>query len=124
MLWPWKCWKIKLYPTSDWRTERLGECVEADLTLNAGQQQEFEALLRQERYQNVIPTMLTTFEKGKLEGVLEGKRHLARLLLEDMFGPLPKDALQRLETLPTERLDALARAVKDANSLSALGLEG
>lgn len=44
----------------------------------------------------------------------------ARLLLERKFGPLTEAVLA---AWPAERLDELLRAVLDASSLSALGLE-
>jgi hypothetical protein len=102
-----------------YRRQLLGECVEAYLTLDAGQQQEFEALLRQERYQNMIPSMLTTYEKGERAGECK----IVRLQLEKRFGPLPEALLRRLEALPTERLDALALEVLENKTLSDLGLE-
>jgi hypothetical protein len=110
-----------------YRRQLLGECVEAYLTLDAGQQQEFEALLRQERYQTMIPSMQTTFEKGKLEGerdgLLKGERKIVRLLLEKKFSPLPEDVLRRLEALSMERLSALALEVLEAKALSDLRFE-
>ena len=67
----------------------------------------------------MIPTMMTTFEKG----VLQGRRRVVRLLLEQHFGPLSPAVQQRLNEWTAERLDDLALALLDAPSLKALGLE-
>jgi Domain of unknown function (DUF4351) len=58
---------------------------------------------------------MTSFEKGRLAAIHE--------LLEEKFGPLPAQVVERLERLPPERLIALGRALLRANSLRELGLE-
>jgi hypothetical protein len=62
---------------------------------------------------------VTTFEKG----LLQGQRTMLRKQLEARFGPLSAGAHQRLESLDTERLEALAPALRKAQSLQELGLE-
>jgi hypothetical protein len=84
--------------------------------MDAGQQQEFEVLLHEERYPTMIPSMQTTFEKGKLEGEREGllkgerdgflkgkrdgERALLRLQLDKQFGPLSEDVLRTYPNNP------------------------
>jgi hypothetical protein len=102
-------------PEKSYRRVLLAECIEAYLTLNQTQRLEFEQLLRMPQYEEVIPMMTTTFEKGMLQG--------ARLQLEKKFGPLSPAVQQRLEEWPAERIEELMLAILDAPSLQALGLE-
>lgn len=60
--------------------------------------------------------------EGKLEGRLEGQRDLLREQLEERFGPLPSEVLDRLQTWPADRLSELGRALLSAASLDELGL--
>jgi Domain of unknown function (DUF4351) len=62
---------------------------------------------------------VTTFEKG----LLQGQRTTLRKQLEAWFGPLSPGAQERLESLSAEQLDALAVAMRRAQSLQELGLE-
>jgi hypothetical protein len=104
---------------NDYRRLLLTECIEAYLTLDEQQQNAFEHLLRTPLYQEVIPMMKTTFEKG----MEKGQRNSARLVLEKKFGPLTPTVQQRLEEWPAERLDELLLALVEAPSLKALELE-
>jgi hypothetical protein len=88
-------------------------------TLNREQEREYGRLLATEKYQMVLPTMLTTYEKG----VILGQRQTVRLVLEKCFGALSPMAAKRLEEWPPERLPDLLMAIVDAPSLKALGLE-
>ena len=97
----------------------MSECIEAYLSLDDQQQIEYEQLIRTPPYQEMIPMMTTTFEKGEAQG----QRRSARLLLEKKFGSLSPEAQQRLNEWPAERLDDLLLALLDAPSLKALGLE-
>jgi hypothetical protein len=108
---------------NDYRRYLLLECLEAYTALDEAQRHQFEGLLQTERYQGVRTMMMTTFEKGVLQGKREGQRELVQMLLEDHFGPLSPRAQQRLEALPAERLAALARSLLKAQSLQELGLE-
>lgn len=112
------------YTENDYRRLLLQECVEAYLQLSKRQQREFEQLLRIEPYKEIEPMMLTTFEKGVAKGLEDGQRKVARLQLEQRFGPLSKAVLRRLEAWPAERLTDLLVAILDAPSLQALGLAG
>jgi hypothetical protein len=61
----------------------------------------------------------TTYEKG----VQQGWRTAIQKVLEAQFGSLSSCAQHRLESLSTERLEALALALRTAGSLQELGLE-
>ena len=61
---------------------------------------------------------LTYYEKGSLDG----KRELLRDLLEERYGSLSAEVIDRLTHLPPERLKSLGRAVLRAASLKELGL--
>lgn len=65
---------------------------------------------------------VTWFEQGKIEGVEEGLRTALRDQLEERFGPLSPQVLERLEQVPAERLRQLTRTVWRVNSLKDLGL--
>src|SRR5262249_58174955 len=75
---------------NDWRRFLLAECLEAYSNLDEAERQRLQALLTSEQYQEVRPFMITTFERGKIEGRLEGRiegrleerRETALLLLE------------------------------------------
>jgi hypothetical protein len=123
---------------NEYRRYLLLECLEAYATLDEAQAQELEALLRTERYQGAqamamttfekgvqagLQQAQTTFEKGKQAGLQEGRRTTLEKQLEARFGPLSPSAQQRLDSLSTERLEALALALLKARSLQELGLE-
>jgi hypothetical protein len=108
---------------TDYQKFLLCECVEAYGALDAEQQAEYDRLLNTEPYREVLPMMTTTFEKGVAQGLEQGQRKSARLLLERRFGPLTPQATRRLEAWPAERLPELLLALLDAPSLRALGLE-
>ncbi|MBI1915109.1 MAG: DUF4351 domain-containing protein [Planctomycetes bacterium] len=71
----------------------------------------------------MIPTMMTTFEKGVQKGREEEQRRIVRLQLEQHFGPQSPAVQQRLNEWSAERLDELVLALRNAPSLKALGLE-
>jgi hypothetical protein len=67
--------------------------------------------------------MLTTYERGRIEGQREERRQLATLMLEAKFGPLSPDAKQRLEALSPEQLAQLLLDFAKGQSLKELHLE-
>src|SRR6266478_2994868 len=67
---------------NDWRRFLLAECVEAYGKLDEAQRQQLEALLTTQPYQEVRPLMITTYERGKIEG----QREMALRQLEKRFG--------------------------------------
>jgi hypothetical protein len=105
-------------PESELRKYLLCECVEAYLPLEGPALAEYERELLTERYQEVREMVLTTFDKGRMEG----QRLILQHQLEKKFGPLPDKAIARLAALPAERLLQLAEAVLTAASLKELGL--
>src|SRR5438477_617057 len=89
---------------NDWRRFLLAECVEAYSKLDGVQWQRLQALLTSEQYQEVRPFMLTTYERGKIEGETVARRATALLQLEAKFGPLSPEVKQRVEALSLEQL--------------------
>ncbi len=100
----------------------LTEVVNAYLTLDAEQQRVFEELLKTEPYRRIEPMYQTVYEKAVAEGRAQERREFVRKLLERQFGPLPAEAVQRLETWPLDRLEDLAFAAGKSTSLQELGL--
>lgn len=119
---------------SDRRRWLLAECIEAYLMLDQEQESVFLEIVKKEPYVDLLPTMLTTFEKGELQGRAKGReegrdegrdeglREAIQRLLERRFGPASPAVLQRLEGWPSENLMQLLDVVSDAPSLQALGM--
>jgi hypothetical protein len=104
---------------NDYRRYLLAECLEAYTDLNPTQRQQFEQLLTSETYKEVQPIMITTFERG----ILEGERRVVLRLLEGKFGPLSNEVKQRVEALTPQELLEVQTNLLQASSLQALGLE-
>ena len=111
--------RIKEAPLNDQKRFLLGECVQAYLPLDDEQEREFQKLVGSEHSQGVQSMRTTWYE----EGIEKGRREAFRELLEEWFGPLSPAVLERLEQLPSERLSALGKALRQAKSLRELGLE-
>ncbi len=62
--------------------------------------------------------MMTTYERGKLEGRIEGRRENVLLLLVTRFGPLAPEVQQRVAALDAEQLRQLLVDLIKAPSLS------
>src|SRR5947209_2931335 len=62
--------RIALSGENDWRRYLLEECLEAYANLDEAQREHLQTLLDQEPFREVRPLMITTFERGKLEGKL------------------------------------------------------
>jgi hypothetical protein len=108
---------------NDWRRFLLAECVEAYGDLDEVQRQQLQALLTAEQYQEVRPFMITTYERGKIEGRIEGRRETALLLLEAKFSPLSPEVKQRVEALSSEQLSQVLLDLVKTHSLKDLHLE-
>jgi predicted transposase YdaD len=71
--------------------------------------------------------MITTYERGKIEGRVEGRiegqRETAVLLLEAKFGQISPDVLQRVKSLSAEQLRQLLVDLVKVESLKTLHLE-
>jgi hypothetical protein len=100
----------------------LLECVEAYSELDQEQQRVYQELLQTEAFKEIAPMMMTTFEKGVVKGQEIGRRIL-RALLEQRFGPLGDAVLNKIDSLPVERVEQVALAVLNAKSLAELGLD-
>jgi hypothetical protein len=78
-----------------------------------------QALLATEQYQEVQPLMITTYERG----IIQGQRLSVLLQLETKFGALSAAVKQRVESLTPEALRQMQVAILKAESLKELGLE-
>ena len=108
---------------NDFRRFLLAECVEAYGNLDEAQRQRLQAMLTTEQYQEVRPFMITTYDRGKIEGQLLERRETALLLLEAKFGPLSPEVKQRVEALTSEQLRQLILDRDKVESLKELGLQ-
>ncbi len=104
---------------NDWRRFLLAECLEAYSQLDEAQKQALQALLNSEAFKEAKPLMMTTFERGHIEG----ERKMALLLLEEKFGPLPPTVKERVAALSPEQLHQLMRDFVKAQTLKELNLE-
>jgi hypothetical protein len=111
--------RIALSGENDWRRFLLAECVEAYSALDEAQRERLQALLATEPYQEARPLMITTYERG----ILQGERNMALRQLELKFGPLPPAVKQRVESLSAEELSQLGLNLIKAQSLKELGLQ-
>jgi hypothetical protein len=104
---------------NDFRRFLLAECLEAYADLDEAQKERLRALLSTEQYQEVRPVMITTYERG----ILEGERRATLRQLEARFGPLSPGVRQRVEALSPEELAQLQLDLLKAQSLKELRLE-
>ncbi|HUY33480.1 MAG TPA: DUF4351 domain-containing protein [Pirellulales bacterium] len=116
--------RITEAPLTEQQRYLLGECVQAYLPFDESQWDEFNELLNTKPYEGVKKMRATWFDQGVAKGREEGRRESLRELLEQRFGPLSKPIRQRLQSLPTERLETLFKQGLRAKSLGDLGLEG
>jgi hypothetical protein len=114
--------RIALSQENDWRRYLLTECYEAYADLDDTQRQRLTDLLNTDSYKEVRPLMVTTYERGKIEGKIEGLRETALMLLEKKFGPLPAGVKQRIESLSLEELHHLLSDLIGSQSLKELHL--
>jgi hypothetical protein len=112
---------------SDQRRFLLTECVQAYLPLEGPQREEYEQLLVSKPYEGVMKTEMTTFEKGEAlgrqKGMDQGLRRMLQMLLENRFGPLTPVVRQRLDAVPSNKLEELGQALLHGKSLREMGLE-
>jgi hypothetical protein len=111
---------------NDYRRFLLAECLEAYADLDDAQKQRLQTLLNTERYREVQPLMITTYERGIEQGIergiLQGEQRSALRQLEAKFGPLSDEVKRRVEALPPEELARLQLALLQAQSLQELRL--
>lgn len=112
---------------NNYRRHLVLDCIEAYLSLDDAQKKEFDQLLINEKFKGAREMMMTTFEKGLAQGMeqglAQGSRKMLQIQLEERFGPLSEQVLQRLAAYTLEQLNDLARALLTAPSLKQLGLE-
>ncbi|HUP42131.1 MAG TPA: DUF4351 domain-containing protein [Thermoanaerobaculia bacterium] len=108
---------------SDRKRFLLVNCVETYVQLDDAAQEEYDALLAGEGYEEVATMEMTWADRLRQEGFEAGKRDLLLEQLERRFGPLPQTTVQRVSSLTSsDELSRLAARVLDAPSLDDLGL--
>jgi len=115
--------RVATAPVNDAGRYLLAECIQAYLSLEAPQIQEYEYLLRTEPYREAATLTQNTFLEAVEAAEKRGRLEFLRRLLRNKFGPLQQSHLDRLEQRSIDELDALADAVLTATSLRELGLE-
>lgn len=119
--------RIAVSGENDFRRYLLAECLETYAKLDEEDRRQLTALLESKSYLEVRPLMITTYERGKMDGKLEGKLEERRenllVLLEAKFGILPPEVAQRVATLDPERLRRLSVDMLKSDSLKELNLQ-
>src|SRR5205807_3196657 len=96
---------------NDWRKFLLGECVQAYAPLSKKQRDQFDRLLKTDRYSGARAMNKTWYEQGEEKGIIKGQRLLLQEQLESQFGPLSDEVKERLQTLPPARIRKLGTAL-------------
>lgn len=104
---------------NDFRRFLLAERMEAYADLDDTQKERLKELLNTPPYQEVEAIMITTYERG----IIQGERRSTLRLLEAKFGPPSAEVLRRVESLSWEELAQLQLEVLKAQSLKELRLE-
>lgn len=109
--------KIARAPENGAKRELLAECFNNYLRLAPADEPEFDRLWaeRAAEEKQVVNSL-------KEDGRRSGTRDIVRKQLAKKFGELPQVTLNRLYELSVERLEEIALALMDANSLKELGL--
>ena len=101
------------------RRRMLVECIQAYAPLTAAERIDLDSLLREPEYSGARTMNKTVRDEGRDEG----ERRMVRVILQGRFGSLNQPVLQRLEQYPADKLEELAVAVLNAQSLKEIGLE-
>ncbi len=101
--------------------------IETYFRLSVKEVKRFRQLLSGKEYRKMQDMELTYFDelelKGRMAGVLEGKRETLLRLLTAKFGPLPASAVTKVEAVTsTSELDMYLDRFVTANSLDDIGL--
>ena len=105
-------------PLSDQKRFLLGECVQAYLSMDEQQQQEYQDLMMTETYKEALQMNQTVYEKG----VEDERRRMVVKFLEAKFGKLTSTTVQHLGQLSMEQLWEIPDKIYSAQSLTDLGL--
>ena len=90
------------------------------MPLRETEQQEFEQLLNTEEFRKVQTMATTWFEKGLEQGIREGRRAFAVMLLEKRFGALTPEAQSLVDEWPEDQLSDLVDRAYYVESLDDL----
>jgi hypothetical protein len=115
--------RIAVSGENDFRQFLLTECLETYAKLDETQRQQFNALLDSEPFREAKPLMITTYERGKIEGEIKAFRKMALLQLETRFGPLPPSVQHRVSEMDIEQLSKLLVNIVKVTTIEELHLE-
>jgi hypothetical protein len=116
-------------PLSGAQRRLIGQFVDIYLPLNAREEQALAAEVARlpGAAKEVVMELITSWERkgraeglreGRAEGLREGQRLVVERMLTRRFGALPSGVRERLATLTTDELTALADALLDFTSLA------
>jgi hypothetical protein len=114
--------RLTVAPLSPHERFLLGECVQAYLSVDEQQIQDFENILLDETYAEGRKMNKTLFEHAMEKGRLTERREMTLAILEERFGPVPMKLREHVESLDADALRQLALRVTKANSLDDVGL--
>lgn len=121
--------RIKVAPLTDHQRFLLAACVDRYLPLDEAGRAQLEQFINAD---DEVRAMTKGFieraydegvEKGRSRGFHEGQVTLVRAVLERRFGPLPERLVERLNSLPAEKLVTIGVNAMTAKSLEELGVE-
>ncbi|MBO0699863.1 MAG: DUF4351 domain-containing protein [Zavarzinella sp.] len=121
--------RIKMAPLSAQQRYLLAACVDKYLPLDEAGRAEFEKFINADEEVRAMAKGIFEraydegVEKGRSRGFHEGQLNLICAQLERRFGTLPERFVERLNSLPTERLVAVGINAMTAKSLEELGVE-
>lgn len=104
------------------RTFLLLECLESYLELSPEESAQADELLQREEYREAKTMIMTTYQKGRQEGIALGLRRAILMQLEKRFGEVPASVSSSLDRMTETELYDLYRRSMDAQSLAELDL--
>jgi predicted transposase/invertase (TIGR01784 family) len=105
------------------KTRLISKFVDTYLRLNAREEEAFQSEIDKldvGQKEAIMQTLTSWEEKGIEKGIEKGQRSLILRLLSRKVGTLPKPTRDRLKTLKTAQLEALAEALLEFESLTDL----
>jgi hypothetical protein len=107
---------------NEMRRYLLAEIIEAYMPMEEPDIQQYEHLLRTEPYKEARTVTMTVLERERQAAAKRTAIEILRPFLEDRFGILSPEVLQRLEALPITELTTFPVRLRTAQSLRDLGL--
>jgi hypothetical protein len=101
----------------------ISEFIDTYLKLSEEEELQFETALQKlakPEQEAVMPIRMSWRERGKAEGKAEGVLSIVLLQLNEKLGPLDSELINQLQALSIEKLQELAKAIFQINSIDAL----